>query len=280
MRRVAVLVIGLVALAACATSAPSRPVTLEPLWRTEGFADPESIAASADGRVLYVSNVSGEADARDGVGFISKLSVDGVPIEREWLRGLNAPKGLAVRGGALFAADIDTLVEIDIATGAVARRIQIDGAKFLNDVTIAPDGAVLVSDSGGAKIYAVKDGVVSIWLADDRLSAVNGLLPERDRLVITTMAGKLLAADWRAKTIVQLAEGIGDGDGVAALGGGHYIASEWPGRIFHVTPDGAHSVVLDTRAQGVLQNDFVLRGDTLIAPNWKPGAVTAWRVRR
>lgn len=280
MWRAVGLAFGIVALTACATPAPAGPVTLEPLWRTEGFSDPESIAESADGRVLYVSNVSGEGEARDGVGFISKLSTDGVLIEREWVRGLNAPKGLAVRGGTLYAADIDTLVEIDIARGAVIRRILIEGAKFLNDVTIAPDGAVLVSDSGGAKIYAVRDGVVSVWLADDRLRAINGLLPERDHLVITTMAGKLLAADWREKVIVQLAEGIGDGDGVAALGSGHYLASEWPGRIFHITSDGANTVVLDTRTQGTLQNDFMLRGDTLVVANWKPGAVTAWRVRR
>ena len=271
---------GMLALAACVSAASTRPITLERQWRAEGFADPESIAPSADGRVLFVSNVSGEGEIRDGVGFISKLSRDGTVIEREWVRGLNAPKGLAVNGGALYAADIDTLVEIDLASGGIVRRVPIEGAKFLNDATIAPDGSVLVSDSGGAKIYAVKDGVVRVWLADERLRAVNGLLSERNRLVITTMAGKLLAADWTAGGLTQLAEGIGDGDGVAALGGGHYLASEWPGRIFHVMPNGAPTVLLDTRSEGALQNDFVLIGDTLIVANWKPGTVTAWRVRR
>jgi DNA-binding beta-propeller fold protein YncE len=267
-------------LAGCANGAPPAPVRLEQVWRADGLAQPESVAPSADGRTLYVSNVGGEADARDGVGFISRLSPDGRVLQREWVTGLNAPKGIAVAGDTLFVADIDAIVEIDAKRGAIARRIAVDGARFLNDAARAPDGAVLVSDSGGARIYALRDGVASVWLADEQLSAVNGLLPERDRLVVTTMAGKLLAVDWKTKAITVLATGIGDGDGVAPLGRGRYLASEWRGRIFEIDAAGKATVLLDTRGAGILQNDFALVGDTLLVANWEPGAVTAWRVRR
>jgi sugar lactone lactonase YvrE len=274
------LVVAALLLVACASAAPTGPAHLAPHWRAEGFAEPESVAMSADGRTLYVSNVAGEPAAKDGVGFISRVSPQGAMIEREWIKGLNAPKGMAVASGRLYVSDIDALVVVDVARSAVVSRIAVDGARFLNDVVMAPDGAVLISDSGGAKIYAVKDGAVSVWLADPLLAAVNGLTMEGGALLVSTMQGRLLKVDLATRAITQLAEGLGDGDGVSPLGAGHYLFSEWPGRIFHVTPDGAHTVLLDTREAKTLQNDFLLVGDTLYVANMLPGAVTAWKVQR
>lgn len=267
------------ALAACATS-PSGPPTLTPLWTTRGLANPESVVLSADGAFFYVSNVSGEGGAKDGDGFIARVGRDGAVIAPRWATGLDAPKGLALKDGTLFATDIDRIVALDATTGAVVARHAVEGARFLNDAAFAPDGALLASDSGTARIFALKDGDVSVWLADDLLRAVNGLLPERDRLVVTTMQGKLLAVDWTTKAITVLAENLGDGDGVAPLGAGAYLVSEWPGRLFHVTPDGAQTVMMDTRTQTILLNDFLLVGDTLVVPNWEPSTLTAYRVSR
>jgi hypothetical protein len=92
------------------------------------------------------------------------------------------------------------------------------------------------------------------------------------------MEGKLLAVDWTTKAITTLASDLGQADGVARLEGGAYLVSEWPGRLFEVTPDGNARVLLDTRAAGTLQNDFLLVGDMLHVPNWEPGTVTAYRV--
>lgn len=274
------LVVTTLLLSACASAAPTGPVSLAPHWRAEGFAQPESVAVSADGRTLYVSNVSGEPAAKDGVGFISRVSPQGAIVEREWVTGLNAPKGMAIAGGQLYVSDIDALVVIDIARSAIVSRIPVDGARFLNDVAMAPDGAALVSDSGGAKIYAVKDGAVSVWLADPLLAAVNGLTVEGGALLVSTMQGRLLKVDLATRAITTVAEGLGNGDGVSPLGGGHTLVSEWPGRIFHVTPDGANTVLLDTRDAKTLQNDFLLVDDTLYVANMLPGTVTAWKVKR
>src|SRR5207237_1242927 len=76
-----------------------------PLWTLSGLAEPESVAASPDGRTLYVANVGGEGDVRDGNGFISRVSPSGKLIQREWVRGLDAPKGAVVSGGKLYVSD-------------------------------------------------------------------------------------------------------------------------------------------------------------------------------
>ncbi len=270
-------------LAACAQP-QSLPVTalttLTQLWSTPGFSNPESILPSADGAFFYVTNVAGEGDARDGNGFIARMTPDGTIVTRDWAKGLDAPKGMALRDGRLYVSDIDDLVVLDAASGAEMTRHVVPGAKFLNDVALAPDGAVLVADSGSARIFALKDGAVTEWRADAAFDSINGLLPEPGRLVVTTMAGKLLAVDWTTKAITTLASDLGQADGVAPLGGGAYLVSEWPGRLFEVGADGGARVLLDTREAKTLLNDFVLVGDTLYVPNWGPGSVTAYRVAR
>lgn len=279
------------ALAACGPSAPGpqraapetaatpvEPVKLELAWRLTGLANPESTTLSADGSFLYVSNVDGEGEAKDGNGFISKVSTDGKMIERNWASGLDGPKGVARDGSTLYVADITQLVAVNAETGAIISRMPLEGSVFLNDAAVAPDGRVMVADSGTQRIYAVKDGKPSVWIEDDLLASINGLLPEPSRLVVTTMAGRLLAIDYATAKIDVLAEGLGDADGVAPLSDGRYLVSEWPGLMHVVSPDGSHANIMDTKAEKRLLNDFLLVGDTLYQPHWDPGEMSAYRV--
>lgn len=267
----------LLALAACA-HAPEPPPRLEQIWRAGGLANPESAALSADGAFLYVTNVNGEGDAKDGNGFISRVSVDGAVIEREFATGLDGPKGIALRGNALYVADIDQVVVLDAANGAVRQRVSAPGARFLNDLAITPTGAVLIADSGTGRIYALGATAIEVWLEDSLLRSINGFLPEANRLIVTTMAGRLLAIDYTTRAITVLAEGLGDADGVAAISGGRYLVSEWPGLMHVVTPDGAHETILDVRGEQRFLNDFLLVGDKLYQPHWEPSEFSAYRV--
>jgi sugar lactone lactonase YvrE len=274
------------ALAACgapqapADDGPASPPRLEQVWRLGGLANPESVQLSRDGAFLYVSNVNGEGEARDGDGFISRVSTDGRMLEREWARGLDAPKGLALAGDTLVVTDIDHIVLINADTGAVMQRIPAPGAQFLNDAAIMPDGTIIATDSATKRIYAVRDGAAEIWLEHDLLDSANGLLPAPAQLIVTTMAGRLLAIDYESRAITVLADGLGEADGVAALGDGRYLVSEWPGLMHVVASDGTHTTIMDTRAEPRLLNDFLLVGDTLYQPHWEPGEISSYRVAR
>lgn len=248
-----------------------------PVWVLTGLAEPESVALAADGRTLYVANVGGEGDAKDGDGFISRISTSGKMLDRAWVTGLDAPKGAVLADGKLYVSDIDRLVEIDVEQGRVAARYPAPGAKFLNDVAVAPDGTVLVSDSGTGRIFALSEGAMTVWSTDRELKSVNGLLAEPDRLLVTTMEGKLLEMGYASRAAKVLATGLGQADGLAPIGRDAYFVGEWPGRLFYVTPDGRSQVVIDSRARGTYINDFVRVGDLLIVPNWKPGTVSAYR---
>ena len=273
-----------VLIAAACTPAPtpttpaSGPVRLEQAWILQGLASPESVIASAETGVLYVSNVGGEGDVKDGNGFIARVSRDGQILQREWATGLNAPKGMALYNGVLFVSDIDQLVEIDVATGAV--RARYPGGRFLNDVAVLADGTVIAADSDGARIYALRNGALEEWVASTLLDSVNGLLSEGDRVVVTTMRGRMLAIDVASKAITELANGIAEGNGVAPMGGGAYLVTEWPGRIFQVSRDGAVTTLVDTREQDIFQNDILFLDGVLYVPNWQPGTLTSYRVSR
>ena len=250
---------------------------LEVMWLAEGFASPEGVAPAPDG-AYFISNVGGEET--DGDGYISKVGADGAILAPRFIDGLDGPKGMAVREGVLYVADIGLVRTFDAASGAPHESIAIPDAKFLNDVTVWR-GELYVSDSGTARIWRLSaDGPV-VWREGEELTGVNGLLGDGERLLISTMtSGSLFEAtstgEWRT-----IATGMRDADGIGivpASAGGGYLVSSWPGEIYHVGAAGVVTSILNTREAGVLQNDLTMFGDVVIVPNWEPGTVTAWRI--
>lgn len=251
---------------------------LEPVWRTDGLDAPESVIADGTGGFI-VSNVNGEGAEANGAGYLARLDAQGRRIGPErWVTGLNAPKGLALSGGRLFVADIDTLVEIDPERGEIVARYPIEGAGFLNDVA-AHEGRVLVSDSARSRIHVLEDGEVSLWLEGAALAGVNGLLPEDDRLLVTAMSnGEVLAIDWQTRAVTPLTGGLQNADGIAPAAPGGYMLSQWPGDLWHWVEGEAPVHLVERRDPPVLMNDLTVHGELVIIPHWQPGAVSAWRL--
>jgi glucose/arabinose dehydrogenase len=106
---------------------------------------------------LYVANIEGKSDEKDGKGFISKMTPDGKVTTLQWVTGLNAPKGMSIYKNKLYVADLSRIVIIDIASGKPAFT-EVDGAQFLNDISIDDKGNVYASDSRSGKIYRFANG--------------------------------------------------------------------------------------------------------------------------
>ena len=165
---------------------PRRP-SCEPvkLWETTGLKTPESALPDPTGTFAYVSNINGKPTDKDGNGFISKVSLkDGKIIELAWAKGLDAPKGMALANGHLYAADIDQLVEIDPANGKIVARYDAPGAKFLNDVAADGEGRIYVSDSSTSTIWRLAGGKFEKWMEGEALKFPNGLHVDGDKLII------------------------------------------------------------------------------------------------
>ena len=256
---------------------PRTPIMpkLVQVWVTAGFSAPEGVATEGD--ILYISNVAGEGGVKDGEGWISRLTLDGAVLDEKWIDGLNAPKGLVVRDGKLFVSDYDAYHVIDIATAQIESTYPVEGAVFLNDITVW-QGGVYLSDSGSARIFQIDVNGYKEWLADDRLAGVNGLTPDGDRMLIATMRSGSLYETRGASDLTEIASGMENADGIAVLDDGSYLVSSWPGQIWHVSTTGEATELSNTVAEAIYQNDLTRVGDLIIIPNWQPGTVTAWRV--
>ena len=141
-----------------AAPAPAQPPAIKAGWVVQDMRTPESAYLDEASGYLFVSQIDGQPNEKDGKGRISKVGLDGSVVTADWFTAVNAPKGLRSFGGTLWVADLDEVIGIDIASGKENARVKIDGAIFLNDVAVGADGTVYVSDMMANKIYAIKDG--------------------------------------------------------------------------------------------------------------------------
>ncbi|MEX2525117.1 MAG: SMP-30/gluconolactonase/LRE family protein [Gammaproteobacteria bacterium] len=258
---------------------------LKKLWETDGFKTPESVVYDEANDVLYVSNVNGAPGDKDGNGFISRVSLDGEILELEWVTGMDAPKGLAIVGNKLYVSDIDTLVEINIDGGAITNRYQAEDGQFFNDVAASADGDVYVSDTGTNTIHRLSNGSFGVWLQNDELDGPNGLLVEKDRLVVASIGpfgapdpSHLFAVSLGDKAVSKITpEPAGKLDGLEADLDGDYYVTDWVnGGLLHIYPDGHVEELLDLD-QGSADLEYIAAKDMILIPMMMNDKLVAWQ---
>jgi sugar lactone lactonase YvrE len=222
------------------------------LFEVKGLEQPESVVQDPATGAIYVSNIAGAVMQKDGNGFIAKLKPDGTIITRAWVKGLNAPTGMALHDRTLYVADVDELIEINVASGEIVKRYPAKGAIFLNDVAVGDDGTVYASDTPMNTIWRLKDGVFEPWFANDVLNGPNGLLVQDGKLIVASFGklpgegqkqelGGLLAVDIEKQAVSTFGNNdkLGNLDGLQALQPGVYLVTDWAaGGLYRVDAKG------------------------------------------
>jgi sugar lactone lactonase YvrE len=245
-----------------------------------GFNDPESVAEGPDG-AIYVSEI-GERGVEDGR--ISKISKDGsISTVAE---GLNDPKGIVFFQNKLYVTDRDVILEVqldgtwNVHTGTMAFP---KTPVFLNDIEVAKNGDLYVSDSGDFKdsgfVFLIKknSGVTVMFEDSKQIKAPNGLLAISDsKLLILDWAGELLEANLKNNQIVKIADGIEGGDGIAKKNDAIFVSS-WKKGIVYKIKNGKTYVIKDGFQAAA---DIALSSDkkSLIIPDMKGGTVSVIKV--
>jgi len=253
--------------------------TLTPKWTTEAtLSVPESVLMDSRNNILYVSSIGGSPDAKDGDGFISQVTLDGKIKNLKWATGMDAPKGMGLFNGNLYVADVSRLVTIDTKTGKVTQMLEIEGAKFLNDVTVDREGNVFVSDSNTGKIHVVKGNKAEVYFEGPEIKGVNGLLCIGDELYVVDFpsgGNYKLSADKKLTKVCSTAEGA---DGVVPVGKDEYIVSSWHGEIAYVNSKGESKKLLDTRDKKLSSADigYDPNTKTVFVPTFNSNTVMAY----
>ncbi len=279
--QIALLIVPMIMMVSC-----SRVKTV---WTVDqDVKNPESVYYDATSKQLFVSNVDGDGQEKDGKGFISKLKTTGEFISKHWVTGLNAPKGMRSINGTLWVTDIDQLVAIDISSGSILSKITIPAAKFLNDIAITPEQVLYVSDMLADVIYELKNNHVSVFMKGQDLQGPNGLLYKDGKLYVAGW-GKEMAKDWSTKTpgniyVIDLKSKkiqmitktpLGNLDGLEIDKEGNFLTSDWvAGKIYRVKKDGLAKLLIEGK-KGIADLGYISPENLIIYPQMLGNKVIA-----
>lgn len=243
-------------------------------WQLDGLEMPESALFDAQNNRLIISNIKGHPLKADANGYLSLVSLDGQVITEKWAEGMDAPKGMTLVGDTLLVGGINKLHIIDNTNGKLLKTIEVAGAKLLNDIT--SDGTTAyISDMVTHTIWRYQNGDLTKWLQTPALNHPNGLLLEKDRLIVgswgpgmqadfsTKAPGDLLSINLKTKKIEVLSPALGNLDGVIHWQSGYAISDWISGDLYIVNAAGE---LMEKRhiAKGLA--DIGTTGKTIIAP--------------
>ena len=229
-----------------------------------GFQGPESVRYDPSLDAFFVSNMTGFGSAQDRNGYIVRLSASNpdsaVILAQGGVNGvvLDSPKGLAIHGDTLWAADISALRGFDKHTGAPLATIDFAprGAVQLNDVAIGPDGTIHVTDTGiiMSDKGTIHPGPDRIWVVGPNQSisvAAEGTQLHRPNGITWDPVGKrwiVLSFDpFNGMVMVNpqgsaqpqiIRTGKGQLDGVEVLADGALLFTSWADSSIHLLANG------------------------------------------
>lgn len=256
--------------------------TLSFLWETPlELKTPESVKYDSEKQILYVANINGNPTDKDGNGFISQVSLEGNILKKEWVKNLNAPKGMGIFKDNLYVSDIDQLIVISIKTGKVIQKYHANNAKFLNDVDVDETGNVYVSDMSSNRIFRLKGSDFSVWCESPEFIKPNGLYVDNENLLVG-VKNKILSVNINSKEIKTLINNTGNIDGLELIENNQLIFSDWSGHINISKPDGGIKRILDTVKDTIQAADieYCAEKDMVLVPTFYHNTISAYKIIR
>jgi sugar lactone lactonase YvrE len=246
----------------------------ELLFSITGFAGPEAVRYDPDQDVYFVANFNGETSG-DANGFVSRVAPDGRILTLRFMTGteahpFDAGRGMVIQDDSLWVADASGVHRFDRRSGEHLQFVDLSAFEpgFPNDIAIADDGSLLVTDTGTSVLYRIAEGQAEVIAKTD--FAANGITragdDDGDRFLLVPWRGgqALVVYDAASGEFSERATLAAQGrfDGVEVVGAQIYIASQTDESL-HVVTDGEDAgriplagrpadIGIDTRRQRIL----------------------------
>ena len=253
---------------------------LQKVWETpEGLSTPESSLYNPGDNFIYIANIGSGNDVKDGNGYISKLNTKGEFVEKQWVSGLNGPKGMGVVKNKLYVTDIDEVVEIDLKSAKILKKFKTSLARKLNDIATDKEGKIYVSDEQKHFVMIVGKDSLEVFAASDQLSKMNGVCDFGKEIILGSM-GNMVAIDKATKAIRILVENVGFTDGIIVVGPNKIITSDWRGKVQLVEPGKPIEILLNTSPIKINAADlgFIPSQNLLLVPTFNSNKVMAYKL--
>ena len=267
-------------LARAASAAPLPDVTID---ATEVY--PESMSAGPDG-TLYIGSMRG----------VVYRAAPGKPLARAWIKP-SAANGILSLLGVLVDAPSHTLwlcsaagtllkppiqgtsalIALDLKTGRPKGRWPLPApVSVCNDISVAPDGSVYVTDTPNGRIFHLSPGAkeLELFLQDPSLRGIDGIVFSSGGLmyVNNVQRNQLLLVDVRPDgkagpiTPLELSQPVAGPDGFRLIAGNRFLLAEGnAGRIDEVTIHGVQADIKVLRTGLVSPPAVTLVGHTAYA---------------
>lgn len=215
----------------------ATPTAAQQVISGVGFVGSEA-SRYDDRRDEYLVSNLGERGATPVDGFIARVAPDGTVRELRWIgRGLVDPLGMFLHGDRLYVADTNSVRMFDRATGASVGAVEVPGSVRLNDLAVAPDGTVYVTDSGsndqpGALWRIDSRGRVSAFAArNPALERPNGIAVLPDGNIIHGGRGvNLVIRTPQGRIVREITLPTGQFDGIVVMPDGKLLVASQLGR--------------------------------------------------
>lgn len=272
----------------------AKPKLKETWSLKKGFSTPESTYYDADSKTVFVSNVDGAPNEKDGKGYISQLSPEGKVLKARWADKLDAPKGMRTFNNELVVSDLNTVKVFNKKDAKLKRVIQVANAKFLNDIAIAKDGTIYVSDMFTDTIHMIapNSSKATVFVNGPELESPNGLLVVGDQLIVaawgeginpadfgTKKKGSLYSLDLKTKKKKVINPNFGALDGLELVDekAGKYLVSDWKvGKVFLVDNKTTQELVGGLKSSADI--GYIPGSKTLLVPEMTGNTVRAFKL--
>jgi len=241
----------------------------------------ESCTYDAERDVLVVPNRGVPQDVQTNDAFVSFINHDGSVHTPRWLGiqapaardtlspplTLNHPLGSDIADGTLYLADQDggtseddpgvaVVRWFDLQTGRPGGEVLIEDAPWINDLEVAGDGTIYVTQTGEIgedadpstwRVWEVApDGTVSVLIEGPPLRQPNGLgFDSEGRLVVVNYGNDEVLTFSRDGELVKTETAAQPGgDGLVIMDDGtKYVSSVQEGGISRIRPNGTTELI-------------------------------------